>query len=42
MAIAIITLQTYFSKYWLQQFKYGPLEWLWRCGTYLKWQPFKK
>ena len=42
IAIGVITLQTYFSKYWLQQFKYGPLEWLWRCGTYLKWQPFKR
>ncbi len=42
IGITIITLQTYFSKYWLQHFKYGPLEWLWRSGTYLKWQKFKK
>jgi len=40
MALLIIILQTLFSKYWLKKFKYGPLEWLWRCGTYLKWQPF--
>ena len=42
IALIIITLQTLFSKYWLQHFKYGPLEWLWRSGTYLKWQSIKK
>jgi len=42
IAIAMIISQTYFSKYWLQYFQYGPLEWLWRCGTFLKWQPFFK
>ena len=30
------------SKWWLQKFKYGPLEWLWRSATYLKVQPFVK
>ncbi len=39
MALILIFLQTLFSKYWLKKFKYGPLEWLWRSGTYLKWQP---
>lgn len=42
MALVLIFLQTLFSKYWLKKFKYGPLEWLWRSGTYLKWQPFLK
>ena len=42
MAIFIIVIQTIVSKYWLQTFKYGPLEWLWRSGTYLKWQPMLK
>jgi len=42
MALLLITLQAIISKYWLKKFKYGPLEWLWRCGTYLKWQPFLK
>ena len=42
ISIGLIAFQTLFSKYWLQNFKYGPLEWLWRCGTYLKIQPFKK
>ncbi len=39
MALLLITLQTILSKYWLKTFLYGPLEWLWRCGTYMKWQP---
>lgn len=42
IAIGVIALQTWFSKLWLQKFKYGPLEWLWRSGTFLKWQPFLK
>ncbi|WP_394799880.1 DUF418 domain-containing protein [Parabacteroides goldsteinii] len=27
------------SHYWLKGFRYGPMEWLWRTGTYMKWQP---
>lgn len=42
MAILLIFIQTIASKYWLQFFRYGPLEWLWRSGTYLKWQPMIK
>lgn len=42
IAIVLIALQTWFSKYWLQHFRYGPLEWLWRSATYWKWQPFWK
>lgn len=42
ISILLITFQTLFSKFWLSKFKYGPLEWLWRSGTYLKIQKFKK
>ncbi len=42
IAIAIITLQIWWSHLWLTKFRYGPLEWLWRSATYLKWQPFLK
>lgn len=42
IALLLIAVQVSFSKYWLQHFKYGPLEWLWRCGTYLKLQAFRK
>lgn len=42
LGLFIYVLQVIFSKYWLKYCLYGPLEWLWRSGTYLKWQPFKK
>ena len=42
LGIIIYAVQIIFSKYWLKQYLYGPLEWLWRSGTYLKLQPFKK
>src|SRR5215210_2493109 len=42
IAIAFFICQMFFSKWWLQYFKYGPLEWLWRSGTLLKWQPMLK
>lgn len=42
LGIIIYISQMLFSKYWLKHFLYGPLEWLWRSGTYLKWQPLRK
>lgn len=30
------------SKPWLDRFKYGPLEWIWRCLTYGKLFPLKR
>lgn len=42
LGIIIYISQMLFSKYWLKYFLYGPLEWLWRSGTYLKWQPLRK
>ena len=42
IAIVILILQVAISSWWLKNFKYGPLEWLWRSLTYFKWQPFFK
>ena len=42
LGLGIYALQVLFSHYWIKRFLYGPLEWLWRSGTYLKWQPFKR
>ena len=39
LCCTIFGLQIVFCKFWLQRFNYGPVEWLWRSGTYLKWQP---
>lgn len=42
IAIAMIAAQTHFSRVWLQHYRYGPLEWLWRSATYFKWQKLRK
>ncbi|WP_444995080.1 DUF418 domain-containing protein [Aliikangiella sp. IMCC44359] len=41
VAIAIIIFQLILSKWWLNHYKFGPLEWFWRCLTYKKIQPMK-
>lgn len=33
----VVGVQIIASSLWLRVFNYGPLEWLWRCGTYGKW-----
>ncbi len=42
LSFPIFFLQLQFSKWWLARFNYGPLEWLWRSGTYLRWQPLRQ
>ncbi len=39
---AIWALQLIVSPLWLQYFRFGPLEWLWRSLTYWKVQPFRR
>ena len=41
LTIPIFLAQVAFSRLWLSQFRYGPLEWLWRSLTYLKPQPMR-
>ena len=41
IVIAIILAQALLSRWWLNNFQFGPLEWLWRSLTYLKFQPMK-
>ncbi|MFF5995076.1 DUF418 domain-containing protein [Lysinibacillus sp. KU-BSD001] len=38
----VVVVQIISSSLWLRFFKYGPIEWLWRCGTYWKWLPIRK
>ncbi|WP_461611309.1 DUF418 domain-containing protein [Cytobacillus kochii] len=38
----VVIEQIIASSYWLRFFKYGPLEWLWRCGTYGKWLSIRR
>lgn len=39
LAIAIWLLQLLLSPVWLNYFRFGPAEWLWRTLTYWQWQP---
>ena len=40
--IGIWGLQMVWSDLWLRRFNNGPLEWLWRCVTYMRVMPFRK
>ena len=39
--LGVWALQLWWSTWWLERFRYGPLEWAWRCGTYRSWQPLR-
>ncbi len=39
IVVVVVIAQVLFSRWWLQRFHYGPLEWAWRSATYLRWQP---
>lgn len=42
IVFGIWIVQFYWSKPWLERFRFGPLEWLWRSATYRSWQPMKR
>ncbi|KUY30642.1 hypothetical protein ATB96_14290 [Elizabethkingia ursingii] len=42
IALIIFTIQIALSHVWMELFRYGPLEWLWRIGTYMKLVPILK
>jgi uncharacterized protein len=42
IGIGIYIFQMVFSHWWLSQFRFGPMEWLWRSVTYWKWQTMRK
>lgn len=37
LGAGILVVQAIWSPLWLRRFRYGPLEWVWRCVTY--WRP---
>ncbi|RXG16035.1 hypothetical protein DSM03_103220 [Leeuwenhoekiella aestuarii] len=39
IALILFCVQVILSKIWLKHFKYGPLEWIWRCLTYKRLIP---
>jgi uncharacterized protein len=42
IVFAIWILQMVVSPIWLQHFRFGPLEWLWRSLTYWRLQPLAR
>ena len=39
---AVWIMQLWWSSAWLDRFRYGPAEWLWRTATYLRLQPLQR
>lgn len=42
VAIVVIAGQVALSAAWLQHYRFGPLEWLWRSATWLEWQRLRR
>ncbi|MCP3938745.1 MAG: DUF418 domain-containing protein, partial [Actinomycetia bacterium] len=40
--VGVWTLQLWWSKAWLDRFRFGPAEWLWRSATNFSWQPLRR
>ncbi|MDH7445956.1 DUF418 domain-containing protein [Aquimarina sp. 2201CG14-23] len=41
-AVFVFSFQVILSKIWLNHYRFGPLEWIWRCLTYKELLPIKK
>ena len=39
--VAVWAVQIAWSRPWLDRFRYGPFEWVWRCATYRSVQPLR-
>ncbi|SHH08347.1 DUF418 domain-containing protein [Streptoalloteichus hindustanus] len=39
LAVVVLAAQSGFSRWWLARFRYGPLEWWWRCVTWFRVVP---
>ncbi|WP_327307033.1 DUF418 domain-containing protein [Streptomyces sp. NBC_01298] len=42
LAAAILVLQVIVGRVWLKSFRYGPLEWAWRCVTWWEFVPIRR
>jgi uncharacterized protein len=40
-AVMFFAVQVVACQWWSRRFRFGPMEWLWRSLTYLKWQPLR-
>ena len=41
-ALVFFSVEAGLSAAWLARFRFGPLEWLWRCVTYARIQPLRR
>jgi uncharacterized protein len=41
VAIVLFLLQYWASRWWLERYRLGPLEWIWRSFTYWRRQPLR-
>jgi uncharacterized protein len=41
LAVVFFAAQVIACQWWSKRFRFGPMEWLWRSLTYLKWQPLR-
>jgi uncharacterized protein len=42
LVLSIYSFQIIISQLWLTKFQFGPLEWAWRCISYVKILPIRK
>jgi uncharacterized protein len=42
LVLAFFVVQIALSRWWLARFRYGPMEWLWRAGTYGTRPPMRR
>lgn len=42
LVLVIFAAQIAFSRFWLAQYRFGPMEWLWRSLTYGQWQSLSR
>jgi uncharacterized protein len=42
LCVAVRASQIVFSRLWLRRVGFGPVEWLWRCATYMRIQPLAR
>lgn len=38
----LVAAQAAGCSWWLRRYRYGPVEWLWRCATWLRWTPLHR
>lgn len=42
LTIGVVIVQAVWSAWWLRRFRYGPVEWVWRCATWWQWVPLRR